>query len=140
MVLHPYLTQPELVQFCRDIDVVVTAYSPLGSPERTWAKPGDPDLLAKQKVKDIAEKHGKTPAHVLIRFCIEKKCVVIPKSVTKERIMSNFDVFDFQLSPEEIHTLDGLDRKRRVCLSTVVVDGKEVLQDLKHPFYPFVAY
>ena len=138
--LHPYLTHPELIQFCREIDFVVTTYSPLGSPDRPWANPGDPDLLVEQKVKEIDEKHGKTPAHVLIRFHIEKNCVVIPNNVNKERIMSNFDLFDFQLSPVEMHTLDGLDRKWRTCLPTVGSGGKEVPRYSKHPFYPLVPY
>ncbi|KAI6646122.1 alcohol dehydrogenase [Oopsacas minuta] len=138
--LHPYLTQPELIKFCQERDIIVTAYSPLGSPDRPWAKTGDPSLLEEPKVKEIAEKLGKTPAQVLIRFHIEKKCVVLPKSVTKERIISNFDVFSFQLSPDQMQVLEGLNRKWRACLPTVVVDGKEVPRDREHPFYPFVPY
>ena len=140
MELHSYLTQPELVQFCRERDIVVTAYSPLGSPGRPWAKSGDPDLLAEQKVKEIADKHGKTPAHILIRFHIEKKCVVIPKSSNKERIVSNFDVFSFQLSPEDMHTLEGLNRNFRACIPCMLIDGKPVHLNLNHPYYPFVSY
>ena len=138
--LHPYLTQNELIKLCKANDIVVTAYSPLGSPDRPWAKDGDPSLLNEVKVKEIAEKKGRTPAQVLVRFHMEKTCVVIPKSVTKERIISNFDVFNFQLTPDEMQTLEGLNRNWRACLPTVVVDGKEVPRDRDHPLYPFVPY
>ena len=138
--LHPYLTQHELVKLCKEKDIVVTAYSPLGSPDRPWAKDGDPSLLDEVKVKEIAEKHGRTPAQVLIRFHMEKTCIVIPKSVTKERIISNFDVFNFQLTPDEMQVLEGLNRNWRACLPTVVIDGKEVPRDRDHLFYPFVPY
>ena len=138
--LHPYLTQPELVKWCQEKGVQMTAYSPLGSPDRPWAKAGDPSLLDDEKVKEIAAKHGKSAAQVLIRFHMERKCAVIPKSVTKERIIENFDVFNFQLSSEEMAALDGLDRKWRACLPCVVVDGKDVPRDRNHPFYPFVPY
>ena len=118
----------------------MTAYSPLGSSDRVWAKPTDPNLLSDQKVIDIAEKHGKTPAQVLIRFHIGEKRVTIPKSVTKERIISNFDVFDFQLSSEEIETLQRLNREWRFIRPIVFFNGKEIPRDLKHPNYPFVPY
>ena len=129
--LHPYLTQPELVQFCRERNIVVTAYSPLGSPGSPSALPTNPNLLSDQKVKYIAEKHGKTPAQVLIRFHIENMCSVIPKSSNKERLVSNFDVFNFQLSPEEMQTLHGLNRNFRYCV------GKAMHLTIQHPYYPF---
>ena len=138
--LHPYLTQPELVKWCQEKGVQVTAYSPLGSPDRPWAKAGDPSLLDDEKVKEIAAKHGKSAAQVLIRFHMEKKCVVIPKSVTKERIIENFDVFNFQLSSEEMAALEGLDRKWRACFPVLEIGGKDVNFLETHPHYPFIPY
>lgn len=127
---HPYLNQSQLIEFCKNNNIVVTGYSPLGSPDRPWAKPGDPLLMEEPAIKAIAEAHGKTPAQVLIRYQIERGVVVIPKSVTKERIISNLQVFDFKLTPEEMKTIDGFNRSHRFLhLSWIGT----------HKYYPFHA-
>ena len=87
--VHPYLTQPELLSFCRRKDIHVTAYSPLGSGMGVLQ---DPTIAA------IAAKVGRTPAQVLVRFALQRGISVIPKSVTPTRIVENFSVNDFELS------------------------------------------
>lgn len=140
---HIFLQQPELVQFAQDQGIVVVAYSPLGSPAygnyvatlgityanlslktpgRSWegkffsAKP-TPSILNHPTVNEIAKKHGKTAAHVALRFQIQRKIVVIPKSVTANRVKANINLFGFTLDEQDMTALRELDvgEACRVC-------------------------
>ncbi|XP_055604096.1 aldo-keto reductase family 1 member B1-like [Uranotaenia lowii] len=125
---HAYLHQAKLSAFCSDKGIIVTAYSPLGSPARPWVKEDDIVLLNDLKLKTIADKHGKEPAQILIRYQIQQGHVVIPKSVTKARIASNFDVFGFELDAEDIKQLAALERNERICPESF---------SYGHPHHPF---
>lgn len=112
---HAYLHQSKLTAFCTENGIIVTAYSPLASPARPWVKQDDIVLLNDPNLKVIAEKHGREPAQILIRYQIQLGHVVIPKSVTKSRIASNFDVFSFELDGDDMKQLASLERNERIC-------------------------
>ena len=124
---HPYLGQAKLLDFCKERGITITAYSPLGSPDRPWAQPGEPLLLDDPKIKAIATKHSKSPAQVLIRWQVQRGVIVIPKSVTPTRIEENFNVFDFQLSAEEMKEMESFERGRLSPMEMFAA----------HPHYPF---
>lgn len=103
--LHVFLQQPELIEYCKQHDIVVEAYSPLAHGYGI-----DHPVLAK-----IAQKHGKTNAQVMLRWSIEVGTVPLPKSVHKERIKENIDIFDFKLDAEDMEMIAGLERNLRTC-------------------------
>lgn len=97
--LHPDFQQRETRAFHEKHKIATQSWSPLGQGK----------LLGHPVIAEIAQKLGRTPAQVIIRWHIDNGLVVIPKSVTPSRIVENFKVFDFQLSPEDLQKLNGLD-------------------------------
>ncbi|KAF5302641.1 hypothetical protein FQR65_LT08482 [Abscondita terminalis] len=125
---HPYLNQKRLLEFCMSKGIFLTAYSPLGSPDRPWAQPGEPSLLDDPKLVALAAKYKKSTAQVLLRYQVQRGIVTIPKSVTKSRIEENFKVLDFELSSDDMDYIDTFDRNGRFCPMT---------NALGHPHHPF---
>ena len=102
--LHPYFQQAGLRHEHDQLDIVTEAWSPLGQ----GLELKDPVII------EIADAHSKTPAQTIIRWHLELGNVVIPKSVTPERIEENFDVFDFELSDAEMEAIKALDAGKRI--------------------------
>ncbi|XP_051866768.1 aldo-keto reductase family 1 member A1-B isoform X1 [Pristis pectinata] len=134
---HPYLAQNELIEHCQKHGLIVTAYSPLGSSQRMWKAPDERELLEDADIKSIANKHGKSPAQVLLRWQVQRGVVAIPKSVNAERITQNLQVFDFILTEDEMKKIGSLNRNCRYIVPRVKVDNKFVFRDALHPHYPF---
>ena len=104
--LHPAFAQRELRAFAADHGIHIEAWGPLGQ--------GKYDLFGEKAVAEAAAAHGVTPAQVVIRWHLDHGIIVFPKSSTPERIAQNFDVFGFDLTPDEIAAIDGIDRGQRV--------------------------
>ncbi|MCL2582814.1 MAG: aldo/keto reductase [Streptosporangiales bacterium] len=102
--LHPYLTQQAVRDYGKANGVVTESWSPL-------AKGGD--LLAEPVLSEIGQRHGKSPAQVVIRWHLQLDCVVIPKTVTASRARENFDVFGFELTDADLKAISALNRDHR---------------------------
>jgi 2,5-diketo-D-gluconate reductase A len=102
--LHPYLIQEQVREYDLSHGIVTEAWSPI-------ARGGE--LLTDQVITSLAEKYGKTPAQIVIRWHLELGNVVIPKSVTPARIRENFDVFDIDLDSEDVEAISSLNRNER---------------------------
>ncbi|KAG6182844.1 hypothetical protein E4U10_006938 [Claviceps purpurea] len=91
--LHPWLTRPDIVQWCRERDIAIQAYSPIARGERWGQSP---------QVTAAAEKYGKTEAQILLRWSLQRGYVPLVKSVTLSRIAENAAIFDFELTEAEV--------------------------------------
>lgn len=95
---HPGYWQPDLVNYCRDKGIAVQSWSPLARGS----------VFGNEVLRKIAEHHDKNIAQVCLRWAIQHKAIVIPKSTTKQRIQENIEVFDFELSADEMTLIDRL--------------------------------
>jgi len=101
---HPRLTQKELQAFCQANDIQFEAWSPLMQGQ----------LLDNEVIQEIANKHNKSIAQVILRWDLQNGVVTIPKSTKEHRIVENANVFDFELTKEEMEIIDGLNQNHRV--------------------------
>ncbi len=101
---HPELIQPKLLEYCQKREIQLEAWSPIMKGNVT--KIGT--------IQELAKKYNKTEVQVVLRWDIQKGVVTIPKSVTPERIISNADIFDFELEPEDMAKIDALDKEKRI--------------------------
>jgi 2,5-diketo-D-gluconate reductase A len=99
--LHPAYQQREVTDWAASNDVRIEAWGPLGQ--------GKYDLFGAPAVADAASAHGKTPAQVVLRWHIQHGFIVFPKSVRRERLEENLDVFDFELTDAEVSAIDAMD-------------------------------
>ena len=106
---HPYLYQQDLLAFCQAHGIVIEAYSPLTHGERL----NDPKLIAVAKKYSSAK--TKSTAQILIRWALQHGLVVIPKSSNRRRILENADVFDFEISRDDMKLLDTFNENLRTC-------------------------
>src|SRR5690606_15717469 len=100
---HPYLTQEELRAFCKEQQIQVEAWSPLMMGH----------VVKDETIRQIAEKYQKTPAQIVLRWDLQHQVVTIPKSVNEKRIIENSEIFDFELSEEDMNRIDQLNRNHR---------------------------
>ncbi|NP_001030444.1 aldo-keto reductase family 1 member C3 -like [Bos taurus] len=126
---HPYLNQSKLLEFCKSHNIVLVAYGALGA-QRTlqWVNPNLPFLLEDPVLSAIAKKHKQTPALVALRYQIQRGVVVLAKSYNKKRIKENIQVFDFELTLEDMKAIDGLNSNIRYY---------DFQQAVDHPEYPY---
>jgi len=113
--MHPYLAQTKLVRFCREENIAVTAFSPLGASSYFQIGMATPDqsVLDQPVVRTAAERQGKTPAQIVLRWGVQRGTAVIPKTSRPERLLENLAIFDFELSDSEMSEIDALDRHHR---------------------------
>lgn len=101
---HPHLTQKELLAFCQREGIQLEAWSPL--------KQGQ--LLSDPTISKLAEKYQKSSAQIILRWDLQNKVVTIPKSIKEQRIIENANIFDFELSAEDMEEIDGLNKDERI--------------------------
>ncbi|EAT44546.1 AAEL004118-PA [Aedes aegypti] len=127
---NPALNQRKLTEFCNNLGITLTAYSPLGRPNYYEKDPKNTPkpALDDPRVLNIGKKYNKTPGQVILRYLVDIGTIPVPKSSNLERLRQNIDIFDFKLTDDEIRIMDGFNTGKRTVpfgLSTA------------HKYYPF---
>ncbi|KAM4813360.1 aldo-keto reductase family 1 member C3-like [Urocitellus parryii] len=126
---HVYHNQKKLLDFCKSKDIVLVAFSALGTQrDKRWVDQNSPVLLDDPVLGALAKKHKRSPALIALRYQLQRGVVVLAKSFNENRIKENIQVFDFTLTAEDMKDLDGLNRNFRYVAWPLMAD---------HPEYPF---
>lgn len=113
--LHPYLTQQKLLRFCEQEQIAVTGFSPLGALSYVpiGMAEAHESVLEEEVVQAIAERVERTPAQVVLRWGVQRGTALVAKTSNKERLKENLELFDFELTPEEMQVISALNQNRR---------------------------
>jgi diketogulonate reductase-like aldo/keto reductase len=137
--IQPYLSQEKLVNFIHSKGMAVTGYSNLGAVARSWALKDEPRVLQDEAINKLAAEVGKTPAQVILRWLVQRNIAVIPKSTNPVHIRENTEIFNFELTDDQMKTMNGLNRNYRYVAfwADEPVDGKLVFRDPDCYNFPF---
>ncbi|MBA1393233.1 aldo/keto reductase [Bombilactobacillus bombi] len=102
--LHPYLQRPKLLAYLQDNDIAVEAWGPLGQ--------GINGVFAEPILQNLAQKYHKSVAQVILRWHLQRHAIIFPKSIHQERLQQNFDIFDFELSTDDMNAISTLDKNQ----------------------------
>ena len=130
--LHPYFNQYEMRQYCAKQNIFITSYCPLANLKRENEREEDASALYNSVIQQIAKSKNKTTAQIIIRWHLQHDLVVIPKTVTPERLIENAQVFDFELSDDEMHQIDQLmetNRRRFINPASNPPGNKKMFDD-----------
>jgi len=129
---HPYLVQSKLLRFCQEERIAVTAFSPLGAQSyfALNAARSEESILENEVIRQIATRHSRSPAQVVLRWGIQRGTAIVPKSTRPERLRENISLFDFELSDHEMQSINALDRHRRFN------DPGDFCESAFHTFFP----
>ncbi|KAF3453018.1 hypothetical protein FNV43_RR03451 [Rhamnella rubrinervis] len=124
--MNPMWQQKKLIEFCKAKNIIVTAYSPLGAKGTSWATN---NVMDNQVLKDIAMARGKTVAQVCLRWVYEQGATLVPRSYNKERLKQNLDIFDWQLTEDDLHKISQI-RQKKLVVGVFHASDPKVLEDL----------
>uniref|UniRef100_A0A914C670 NADP-dependent oxidoreductase domain-containing protein n=1 Tax=Acrobeloides nanus TaxID=290746 RepID=A0A914C670_9BILA len=131
---HILLPQKELFEFAKKLGISFTSYATMGSPGRPSKNPDEPNPTEVPLVVELAKKYNKTPSQILLRQMIQRGIAVIPKSTNPERLRQNSDIFDFELTQEDLTKFNEIKLHKWLFQSFWESFAKH------HPYFPFNGY
>nr|AAB97617.1 NADPH-dependent mannose 6-phosphate reductase [Apium graveolens] len=110
---HPYFQRDSLIKFCQKYGIAITAHTPLGGALANTERFGSVSCLDDPVLKKLSDKHNKSPAQIVLRWGVQRNTIVIPKSSKTKRLEENINIFDFELSKEDMELIKTMERNQR---------------------------